>query len=73
MRDAPRESDRLSSAIEESRALRRHTGELIAGARKQLESPPDIDAVMREALLVRARASLNVAASRRVHYDPGAY
>jgi len=73
MRDAPRESDRLNSAIEESRAFRRHTGELIAGARKQLASPPNIEAVMREALLVRARASLNVAASRRVDYDPHAY
>jgi hypothetical protein len=73
MRTAPREADRLNSAIEQSRALRRHAGELIAGARKQLSSPPDIDAVMREALLVRARASMNVATARRVHYDPSAY
>lgn len=71
MRSESGPADRLHSAIEESRALRRQAGELIAVARKQLQSHPDIDAVMRESFVMRAKASLNVATARRLS-DPRA-
>jgi hypothetical protein len=70
MRTDARHADRLLSAIEESRVLRRNADALIAQARLFLKAPPDLNAVLHEATLARANAKLHVAAAQRITPTP---
>jgi hypothetical protein len=70
MRNDSVPADRLLSAIEESRALRRNADALIAQARQFLKSPPDLNAVLHEALLARANARLHVETAHRIPPAP---